>query len=66
MSNVIELPSGRQVAVAFYDGAWKVRAYRDGRGGPIVSFPTKEKADEYAASLARIIRHNERLNGGVQ
>ncbi|PVE26433.1 hypothetical protein DC522_01330 [Microvirga sp. KLBC 81] len=73
MSNITHLPAGLQITVAYYDGAWRVRAYRNGRRGPAVAFSTREDAESYAVSLARIIRHNdaiharnERLNGGAQ
>ena len=62
MTQVVELPLPRQVAVAFYDGAWQVRAYLNGRRGPAASFATRAEALSYACSLGHLITTSEKIS----
>ena len=60
---MVRLPLQKQIAVAFYDGAWQVRAYGGGRRGPAFSFASREKALDHAWSLGRIITQSEKISG---
>jgi hypothetical protein len=62
-TTVVALPLRHQIAVAFYDGAWQVRAYGGGRRGPACSFPAREEALAYARGLGRIIRQSANIDG---
>jgi hypothetical protein len=62
-TTVVALPLHQQIAVAFYDGAWQVRAYGGGRRGPACSFASREEALAYAWSLGCIITQSTNISG---